>query len=319
MLLLGIDEAGYGPLLGPLVVGGVLLRMPNESAPPDLWQRLSRSVSRAPAPRDPRLAIADSKKLFHQKSGLDRLERAALVMLAVAGQHPRSLRELLSIVSAQSGESLDTYPWYKGYDLPLPAGVSEDAVAVQANAVRNDMSSTGVEVVNVAVEPLPEGHFNRQVSTLRNKAAVLSGLALRIAHRAVASRRGEPLWICVDRQGGRCRYAEQLMTFFEPKSLSILEESDSRSAYQIRDSAGPWRIEFAVNAETRHLPVALASIYCKYVRELLMRGLNAYFSERVGGLRATAGYYVDAQRFLRDIGPAIQSERLDLDMLVRVR
>lgn len=319
MLLLGIDEAGYGPLLGPLVVGGTLFRVPDGDAPPDLWKRLSRSICRAPKARDTRLAVADSKKLFSQKAGLDRLERAALVMLRAAGKQPSSLRELLSIVAKEACGALDTYPWYSDFDLPLPVEGNADAISIQANAVRRDMDAGGCKLASISVEALAEGHFNRQMSTLRNKATLLSGLALRIVHRAVASRQGERLLVSIDRQGGRSHYADQLMAFFEPQSLAILEESDARSAYELTDMNGPWRIEFMVNAESRHLPVALASIYCKYIRELLMRGLNAYFCERVGGLRATAGYYVDAQRFLRDIGPAIERERLDRNMLVRVR
>ena len=43
----GIDEAGYGPLLGPLVSTVTVFSVPNELAGQDLWKALSDSVSRS--------------------------------------------------------------------------------------------------------------------------------------------------------------------------------------------------------------------------------------------------------------------------------
>ena len=51
MLLIGIDEAGYGPRIGPLCLGYSAIRCrefaPGE--PPDLWKLLHPSVMRVPA------------------------------------------------------------------------------------------------------------------------------------------------------------------------------------------------------------------------------------------------------------------------------
>jgi len=56
MILAGIDEAGYGPLLGPLVVGCCAFEIEGEATEgvPCLWKRLTKLVSRnsvAPASR----------------------------------------------------------------------------------------------------------------------------------------------------------------------------------------------------------------------------------------------------------------------------
>ncbi|MHC4253749.1 MAG: hypothetical protein ACYS9X_31935, partial [Planctomycetota bacterium] len=53
-------------------------------------------------------------------------------------------------------------------------------------------------------------------------------------------------------------------------------------------------------AETQCMCVALASMVSKYVRELFVRRLNRWFGERVEDLKPTAGYPVDAARFLAD-------------------
>ncbi len=78
-------------------------------------------------------------------------------------------------------------------------------------------------------------------------------------------------------------------------------------------------IEFRTSGESAHMPVALASVFSKYVRELLMVAFNSYWSGQVEGLKRTAGYYRDGLRFLKDIEPAIRSLDIDRRMLVRAR
>ena len=75
-----------------------------------------------------------------------------------------------------------------------------------------------------------------------------------------------------------------------------------------------------MQAEERHLPVALASMFAKYVRELLMGAFNHYWQQVVPGLRPTAGYYTDAMRFLADIDPALAVGRTpERRLFVRAR
>ena len=59
--VVGIDEAGYGPNLGPLVQAAVALRLPDD----DLagWTTLKPWVRRAHERDDGRLLIDDSKAL----------------------------------------------------------------------------------------------------------------------------------------------------------------------------------------------------------------------------------------------------------------
>ena len=70
--VVGIDEAGYGPNLGPLVQAAVALYLPDD----DLagWETLKPVVRRCGEKADGRLLIDDSKKVY-TSGGLEALER----------------------------------------------------------------------------------------------------------------------------------------------------------------------------------------------------------------------------------------------------
>ena len=61
------------------------------------------------------------------------------------------------------------------------------------------------------------------------------------------------------------------------------------------------KVHFLAKGETRQLPIALASMTSKYVRELFMDVFNRYFQLHCQGITPTAGYYTDGKRFLADL------------------
>ena len=318
MIDVGIDEAGYGPLLGPLVVTGAAFDVPDAACPPDYWRLLSASISRRTPRRDSRLTIDDSKRLYTSAAGIAALERAALVVLHTVGTAPATLRGLLDAV-ADPPPDLDAHPWYRGFDAALPVAGDARSIALNAHAVACDMKGAQITPHRIICTVITEGEFNRRVAAARNKAVVLAEAALGIAAVLASARKHHRLRVTIDRHGGRKHYRDSLMTFFEPRHLRIIEETDRASAYELTDDQGVWSIAFRVQADREHMPVALASIYSKYLRELLMRGLNRFFVRHLPGLKPTAGYYRDARRFLCDVKPVIESQRLDRSMLVRLR
>ncbi len=67
------------------------------------------------------------------------------------------------------------------------------------------------------------------------------------------------------------------------------------------------------------MTVALSSMVSKYVRELMMRRLNRYFAGRMPALKPTAGYPVDAARFLDDTRDLRRREGIRDDLFIRAR
>src|SRR5204863_9607642 len=65
------------------------------------------------------------------------------------------------------------------------------------------------------------------------------------------------------------------------------------------------QIEFRFQPkDERHLPTVLASMTAKYLRELAMLPFNVFWQRHIPELKATAGYYNDAQRFFTEIQTA---------------
>lgn len=328
--IVGIDEAGYGPLLGPLVVSATAFDVPVQmldgckepALGPNLWKCLRRSVIKKPARKNPRLAVCDSKLLrgrIETTYGIALLERAALTFLAQADRHPAGLTSLLRIVCPHVVEQLGRYPWYAGADLPLPVECSGDDVAVQRNSLAADLAKNGIQFRGVWVEVLCEGAYNHLVSATHNKAVVLFHQNMRLIQR-ISERVGDrPLWIWADRHGGRMGYLKPLMNAWADAEFEVLEESPERSGYQLTRSGIPWNIRFVVDGEACQMPVALASIFSKYLRELFMICFNRYWCGLIPGLRPTAGYNQDGQRFLADIAPTLSRQTIDRNLLVRLR
>src|SRR5947209_7756987 len=80
--IIGIDEAGYGPNLGPLVMTSVACRVPDELIGADLWQALRPAVRRCGESGDAPLLVDDSKAVYGTSQGLKALESNILATLA---------------------------------------------------------------------------------------------------------------------------------------------------------------------------------------------------------------------------------------------
>ena len=72
--IIGIDEAGYGPPLGPLVMTSVACRIPGSAGKTDLWRLLEAVVRGHSCEPDERILIADSKLVYSTARGLHDLE-----------------------------------------------------------------------------------------------------------------------------------------------------------------------------------------------------------------------------------------------------
>jgi len=321
-VILGVDEAGYGPVLGPLVVAATAWRVdfPVLGAPDtDLWKILSRSTSRTYSARSNKTAIADSKKLYQRgrKDALARLEESALTLVACCGGPVRRLADLLHRLDAGIEDQLGEYPWYANSELALPASASDLRVAALGRTLAADAEARGVQLLSVQARPTLEGRFNRLVGPNGNKAATHLSTTLNLLHQVRTATGDRQVLACIDKQGGRDTYTEPLLRTFDGCRLIVLREGGESSAYRIEDDQGAMEVRFETGGEDRHLPAAAASLIAKYVREAMMILFNRFWVARLPDLAPTAGYYTDAQRFLADVRSSAAELNLPDELWIR--
>jgi len=331
LIYAGIDEAGYGPSLGPMVVGRSVVRIPNltleqahlPGALPNLWQRLNKAVCRDLTGRKGRIPVNDSKKLTTPAAGLKHLELGCLAFAWLWGRRVTTVEQWLAAL----GTGVTALPWYAADDdhpwQPLPGAHGAAEIAIAANVLSATAHRIGVGVGDLGAAVVCEDHFNELVSRTRNKATVSFGCvtqhidAIWRAFGEQASGGGGPV-IAIDRQGGRTRYREPLQLSFPDAHMTVLEETESRSAYQMVGEHGCITLIFEVGAEQRHLPVALASMLSKYTRELLMQRFNGWWCRRIDGLKPTAGYATDARRWFDEVRHRLDTLGVPERSLVRI-
>lgn len=336
-------------MLGPLVVARATFAIDNwqpGDPAPDLWKLLKDAVSTKPNDPRGRIAIADSKKLKRANDTPDPLRHllhGVLTMLATTGQRPTTDAALFADVGA-TADPASQHACYAGEALPLP-GINDSTAAsigIAANTLASVMADAGVRLLDLHAIVIPEPHFNALVKQHGTKAATTAhALATHLQatwsrfatgpDRALAT--GGPRVVC-DRQGGRTDYGPSLYDWLPPVaaaardnrgSVTMLEETPERCRYEAvvttpTDQAGTLHASFQPEGETHHLPIALASMTAKLVRELSMHRFNTHWSARGLAqsieLKPTAGYVQDARRWLTDAKPLLTKS--DRDTLIRI-
>ena len=336
-ILVGMDEAGYGPHLGPLVVAAASAEMADEGAPDaNLWramrgyveQHLGKTGGRASPRRSlygrSRVLVCDSKMAYKsgaRAAGLARLERAALGFLAAGEVHPATLADLLEAVEVPGAARGEAEPWHRPQDLGLPIACDRAAIAGAAENFRKGFRAAGGRSGRLRLGLVPAARLNRLIDGgRRNKAEALFAVAVEVLDDLRRGRAGERIFVMMDQHGGRRRYGALLAGAFPMERVERLQESAEASRYRLSGpEGGVTEVEVRADCESSSLMAALASMAAKYVRELAMRQFNAYFRSRVPDLAPTAGYGRDAWRFLAQIRAARGASDVPEEMILRSR
>ncbi|MCF7974040.1 MAG: hypothetical protein K9N55_09520 [Phycisphaerae bacterium] len=317
-VLVGIDEAGYGPLLGPLVVSCAAFRLPTEDLQSDVWQLLNRSVTKTAKRAAGRLLITDSKKAHSKSAGIKHLQRTTLAVCRTLGYSPHTIASLMELLDPPCLPRLRTYPWYVGLESQT-LGQDEADIGIAANALVHDLKRQKMAFLGLKSRCLDVAYYNERVEVVRNKSNVLFTETCCLLQEALALDKNEDLQVVVDRQGGRIHYRESLLRMFPGADLSIIRETEQMSSYEMTTQNRRARLHFVVKADARCLPVSLASMVSKYVRELLVKRLNEYFISLCPTLKPTAGYWQDGQRFVKDLKQINPEKMPDKERLIRSR
>jgi ribonuclease HII len=302
---IGIDEAGYGPNLGPFVMTLVACRVPAESANACLWEMMQKCVRRADEPADNRLVVADSKQVYSPAGGFDDLEKTALSAHGGGfSDHAPSFKKLLRQIARDELSALADEVWFNG-ETKLPTTVDGDALAESMDGWRHASADAGIEwgFCQSAIVAAPR--FNSLIEKWDSKSAVLSVAATQLMQRCVEATPAEPMHFVVDKHGGRNAYSALLQHAFPDGFVLAEEESRSRSVYRVEGLDREIRITVMPKADVHQFTASLASMFSKYVRELLMLEFNRFWQTHIPDLKPTAGYPTDATRYYEAIRPAM--------------
>jgi hypothetical protein len=317
-LLIGMDEAGYGPNLGPLVITCTAWDVPSPPTECDLWRCFADVVAAEPAAGDGRLHLADSKKVYSPAAGIGRLEQTVLSALRLLGITPCGYRDLCERLTANGSSPSELCVLHA--DLPLPhASKNSHLDHGVAARWRTCCEQSRVRLVAIRSEIVWPQRWNALNRENANKAETLTRLSLQLLRRVSSSHIPGPFsldegaenpWdgdvlVVADKHGGRNRYDGYLQEIADGAMIFRLREAHDESRYRI----GNTELRFQAGGES-HLPVALASMVSKYVRELSMELFNRFWANHVPDVKPTKGYPVDAKRFRVDIADA--QRRLDM-------
>lgn len=310
--IIGMDEAGYGPNLGPLVVTATVWDVPGDPLAFSLTDAFSPVMSSKSAAN--KLQIGDSKTIYQSGKGYAGLERVIWTLLSASlkNEHtevPATFHSLLHHL--QFPETLFA-PWFQAA-LALPMAVTTASMHSIVDGWQQCCARHQVQLLNVAVDVMEALRFNNLLDQHGTKGVLHSRNSFQLLKRVWSPGDGRCV-IYIDKHGGRNRYQDLIAEILDGEMIFTLTESLHRSHYRVAETD----ILIESKAET-HFPVAVASIFSKYLREMAMELFNDYWQEQIEDLKPTKGYPVDAKRFLQDINAKVQELNIPLDQLWRKR
>jgi len=321
--LIGIDEAGYGPSLGPLVVTAVVFETPSPDI--NLWKCLNKVTSNKPGCPD-KIPVCDSKAIYQPSRGIKPLETAvlsyALLIPALLSPNSFTIKQFIQKVHYGDMDRISHLPWYEKYaGIPIPLKADKNRISELNERLKNECREKSIRFARVSCRMIDADGFNNALEK-GNKAELLFDITAELLTDLCRSylQPENQLTISIGKQGGRTYYQGHIEKVFMPHKIQRIKEKSSCSGYAI--SAGRENnciVKFLKDGEDKEFTIALASMFCKYLRELAMKMFNNFWQEHSPDLKPTAGYYKDSQRFIREIMPLTTKLGLSTENFVRLR
>jgi ribonuclease HII len=265
-LIIGTDEAGYGPNLGPLVISATVWESPTNNLLPILEQLKNYGIQ-----------IGDSKKIYHSGGSLAALEYGVLIPLR-----------------------------YLGKQL-CPLNAKETILIEQTAIFTKILSENNIRLCDIRSRTIEPEEFNHELDRFDSKGSLLSDATLTLIAEILNTYPVTmPVLILCDKHGGRNHYLDLLTEYFPDLWIQVIQESRASSVYHLSYKNQPMEFRFLAKGES-HVPIALASMNSKYLRERSMIEFNEFWRKKIPDLKPTAGYPEDAQRFKKDIA-AVQKK-----------
>jgi len=363
--VLGIDEAGYGPDIGPLVVTSSLFRLSEKYHSEKFWETLSEIVSKKTKEFPEKVIVSDSKDIFknHPKNYLIG-ETTALCSYCLLYPAPLNFQEFLQNIFL---DNLDLFQkrckTFSKYTYRMCWGnnnfFSEDPLNsknLNPKPYINDLfpklkkviKSSGIDLIDIKSIVLCPHLYNKSITKkgklffnyLQFERLIENALKRILIENISVKDKGETvklekkykketinfkeneqknnlnsIFVIADKLGSKKYYINYLKSgLLGNFKIKILEQNRNISNYRISKDSKlssnllnsldrilnnlEIRISFIKEGDKTHFPIALSSVFSKYIRERFIKNINEFFATKIQDLEPTKGYAYKIEKFI---------------------
>lgn len=306
----GIDEVGYGPILGPLVIG--FIPIVSSLKADDFNNQINEFLS-----KNDLITVQDSKLFFRGSNKHFKLELEILGFLSLFYNPFTYYREFLSFFLRNK------IMWEKAIwlnpNLKIPFFTKEGSASIildKRGIYKKCFFTTTTKIRKPWLFQIEPYLFNRMLESYDTKSELITYSVCGWVRRFVEMYSPDyNLTFYIGRHGGRKFYQRHLYRFFE--KVQIIEEKNAYSHYRVQLDELEANLIFITNAEKKFPIVALSSMVAKYFRELSMHCFNLFWQKYKIALKPTSGYIPDALGFLESIKDIVQKLNINITEIVR--
>ena len=127
------------------------------------------------------------------------------------------------------------------------------------------------------------------------------------------------IFVIADKLGSKKHYINYLKSgLLGDFNIKVLEQSRDISTYKLSNNS-EIRISFIKEGDKIHFPIALSSVFSKYIRERFIKNINEFFATKIQNLEPTKGYAYKIEKFIEVTNDVRKKYNINTDCFLRKR